>query len=181
LLGAAETVFQETGFEAATMAQIAARAGSHIGSLYHFFPNKDAVGDALMEHYLSVWQSQFDALALRAGALTPQALADVLIDFLVMLQDQTPAFAALLDARTDPTEIRMLFRAQAIAGVRGALAACVPRLEGPLADDIAIVVLNNMKTMASMAAEEAPTSAGAPQELRLMNRLYILAKLPAST
>jgi hypothetical protein len=45
------------------------------------------------------------------------------------------------------------------------------------ADDVAAVVLNNMKTMVGMASKEAPTSLGAPDELRLMNRLYLAAKL----
>jgi hypothetical protein len=34
-----------------------------------------------------------------------------------------------------------------------------------------------MKTMVGMANKEAPTSPGAPDELRLMNRLYLAAKL----
>jgi hypothetical protein len=51
LLQAAAAVTQERGFEAATMAEIAARADAKIGSLYRFFPNKDAVADALMRRY----------------------------------------------------------------------------------------------------------------------------------
>jgi hypothetical protein len=34
-----------------------------------------------------------------------------------------------------------------------------------------------MKTMVGMASKETPTSLGAPDELRLMNRLYLAAKL----
>ncbi|MCV0424280.1 MAG: TetR family transcriptional regulator [Roseibium sp.] len=40
---AARQVFAEHGFEAATTNQIAARAGISIGSLYQYFPNKDAL------------------------------------------------------------------------------------------------------------------------------------------
>ena len=39
LLRAGADVIAERGFEAATMAEIAARAGAQIGSLYRFFPN----------------------------------------------------------------------------------------------------------------------------------------------
>jgi hypothetical protein len=39
------------------------------------------------------------------------------------------------------------------------------------------VVLNNMKTTVGIATKDAPTSPGAPDELRLMNRLYLAAKL----
>ena len=41
----------------------------------------------------------------------------------------------------------------------------------------AAVVLNNMKTMVGMTRKDAPTSAGAPDQLRLMNRLYLTAVL----
>jgi hypothetical protein len=68
-------------------------------------------------------------------------------------------------------------RAQAFNGVRTALTVCAPDLDDNLADDVAAVVLNNMKTMAGMANKEAPSSLGAPDELRLMNRLYLKAKL----
>jgi AcrR family transcriptional regulator len=40
---AAAAVIAERGFESATMAEIAARAGAQIGSLYRFFPNKEVL------------------------------------------------------------------------------------------------------------------------------------------
>jgi hypothetical protein len=39
------------------------------------------------------------------------------------------------------------------------------------------MVLNNMKTMVGMTMKDAPTSPGAPDELKLMNRLYLATKL----
>ena len=47
ILDAAELVISEMGVEAATTNAIAERAGSSVGSLYHFFPNKDAIIVAL--------------------------------------------------------------------------------------------------------------------------------------
>jgi hypothetical protein len=41
-------------------------------------------------------------------------------------------------------------------------------------------VLNNMKTMVGMTMKDAPTSPGAPDQLRLMNRLYLAAVLRPS-
>ena len=47
---------------------------------------------------------------------------------------------------------------------------------------VAAVVLNNMKTMVGMTMKDAPTTPGAPDQLRLMNRLYLAAVLrPASS
>jgi hypothetical protein len=55
--------------------------------------------------------------------------------------------------------------------------ACAPNLDDKEADDIAAMVLNNMKTMVGMTMKDAPTSPGAPDELKLMNRLYLATKL----
>ena len=180
LLEAAAVVIQERGFEAATMAEIAARADAKIGSLYRFFPNKEAVADALMQHHTEVLQAEYEAINARAPSLTPEALADTLIDLLVKLHPRTRALSALLDSRTDWTEIRRGLRAQALAGVKTALTACAPGLDDTEADDIAAVVLNNMKTLVGMTTKDAPTSPGAPDQLRLMNRLYLAAKLAAA-
>jgi AcrR family transcriptional regulator len=51
ILDAAESVFGEMGVEAATTNAIAERAGASVGSLYHFFANKDAILFALTERY----------------------------------------------------------------------------------------------------------------------------------
>ena len=83
------------------MAEIAARADANIGSLYRFFPNKDAVAEALMTLYAEALRAEFGAIHAHAADATPQELADILIDFLVKRHPQTRAFAALLDSRTD--------------------------------------------------------------------------------
>ncbi len=174
---AAAAVIQERGFEAATMAEIAARADARIGSLYRFFPSKEAVAEALMQRYTEILQAEYDAIHARAALTTTEELADTLIDLFVKLYPQTRAATALLESRTDWTTVRQRFRAQALTGVRTALTICAPDLDDNEADDIAAVVLNNMKTMVGMARKDAPTSLGAPDELRLMNRLYLVAKL----
>ena len=177
LLQAAAAVFQERGFEAATMAEIAARADAKIGSLYRFFPNKDAVADALMRRYAEALQAEYDAIHAHAADATPQELADILIDLLVKLRPQAGALTAILDSRTDWTEARRRLRAQTLAGIKTALTTCAPDLDDLEADDVAAVVLSNMKTMWGMAKKAVPTTPGAPDQLRLMNRLYLAAVL----
>ena len=114
LLQAAAAVIQERGFEAATMAEIAARADAKIGSLYRFFPNKDAVAEALMRRYAEALQAEYDAIHAHAADATPQELADILIDLLVKLRPQARALTALLDSRTDWTEVRRRLRTQTL-------------------------------------------------------------------
>ena len=177
LMDAAAAVIQERGFEAATMAEIAARADAKIGSLYRFFPNKEVLADALMQHYAEILQAEYDAIRVRAASAEPGELADILIDLLVQVYPKSRAITALLDSRTDWTKIRLRFRSQALAGIRTALKACAPDLADSEVDDVAAVVLNNMKTMVGMTMEDAPTSPGAPDQLRLMNRLYLATRL----
>lgn len=52
ILDAARECFIEDGFEAASMAKIAARAGSSIGLPYHYFENKRAIVLALIDQHL---------------------------------------------------------------------------------------------------------------------------------
>ncbi len=177
LLQAAAAVIEERGFEAATMAEIAARADAKIGSLYRFFPNKDAVAEALMRRYAEALQAEYDAIHAHAADATAQELADILIDLLVKLYPQARALTAFLDSRTDWTEVRRQLRAQTLAGIKMALTTFAPDLDAKEAEDIAAVVLNNMKTMVGMAKKDVPTTPGAPDQLRLMNRLYLAAVL----
>jgi hypothetical protein len=87
------------------------------------------------------------------------------------------ALSALLDSRIDWTEARQRLRIQTLAGIKTALTTCAPDLDDKEAEDVAAVVLNNMKTMVGMTMKDAPTTPGAPGQLRLMNRLYLAAML----
>ncbi|MDX1994610.1 MAG: TetR/AcrR family transcriptional regulator [bacterium] len=60
ILSAAAQLFAEVGFEAATTNAIAARAETSIGSLYQFFPNKEAILDALSKQYKEELRDLFE-------------------------------------------------------------------------------------------------------------------------
>ena len=68
ILAAAAALFDEVGYDAATTNAIAARASTAIGSLYQFFPDKEAILRALVDRYLRELRAIFDE------ALDPQAL-----------------------------------------------------------------------------------------------------------
>ncbi|MEZ7137772.1 TetR/AcrR family transcriptional regulator [Komagataeibacter sp. SM21] len=177
LLAAASDLMAERGYEATTMAEIAARAGAKIGSLYRFFPNKEAVADALVQRHIAILEDEYAALAKRAATHSPEALADILIELLVTLHPRVKSLSALMEARTDKMEIRDRARGHAVAGIAAALRVCAPGLDEALAKDIAAVVLNTMKVLRGMLANDAPTTSGAPDELRRMNRLYLSDRL----
>jgi AcrR family transcriptional regulator len=71
-------VFTEKGYEAATMTEIAARAGAPIGSLYQFFPVKAALADTLVENYIALLAADLQALEARANQIDTRTLVESL-------------------------------------------------------------------------------------------------------
>ena len=51
LIDAGAELFAAKGYEATTMTEIASRAGAAIGSLYQFFPSKEALAEALFNRF----------------------------------------------------------------------------------------------------------------------------------
>jgi AcrR family transcriptional regulator len=178
LMTAAADVIRERGFDAATMAEIAERAGAKIGSLYRFFPSKEVLADALMQHYADLIDAACDKIDARLAAVTVDELADLLVNFLASIHHETRALSALLDARSQWSAKRLDFREQLLRRFADTLLLRAPRLPRKMAKDMAAVLLNNMKTMVAMTFNKSvPTSPGSAGELRLMNRLYLACKL----
>src|SRR5882762_10096750 len=82
LLQAAAAVFAEKGYEAATMTEIAARAGAPIGSLYQFFPVKEALADTLVHNFAALLAADLQALQARAGGINTEDLVESLFGLL---------------------------------------------------------------------------------------------------
>jgi AcrR family transcriptional regulator len=96
------------------MSEVAERAGASIGSLYQFFPNKEAVTEALCSQHAREIEALWAPLAVEAKTLDVEHLVDRLIDVTVEFANNRPAFLALLDAppatRRRPSAIRQRFR-----------------------------------------------------------------------
>jgi AcrR family transcriptional regulator len=107
LLDAAAAVFAENGYDAATMTEIAARANTAIGSMYQFFPNKETLADALLARYAGHLRSGLQLIEERATAMSPEALADALVDHMLDLRCDRASIVALLDARRDDGALRI--------------------------------------------------------------------------
>lgn len=97
ILAAAAHVFAEHGYAAGTTNRIAGRAGVSIGSLYQYFPNKDAVLRALMDAHLDAGTQ---LLAERLSTGLPRRLDDTLRLFVR---------AAIDNHRDNPRLHRVLF------------------------------------------------------------------------
>ena len=174
LLRAGADVIAERGFAAATMAEIAARARAPIGSLYRFFPSKDALADALIRNYRELIDATFEKIDSRRESSTTEAFADALLGSLVELRGEQACVVALLDARSDGSARRGEFHDAFLRHIARTLKMRDPRLGTREVEDMAVVLLQNLKAMKSLSEER---DAGAIAELRAMTRLYLTSKL----
>ncbi len=176
ILEAAAAVIAELGYEGATMAEIAARSGTKIGSLYRFFPNKESLADTIVVSARENLDAAFDKFDAGVQALTVQALAD---DLPAMLFEQVfnkPALMKLLEASQDWSVKREEFRTAALRRIAKTLMIHSPVLPKKSAGDIALVILLNIKAVATNP--ELPPSA--LDEFRNMIRLFLQNRLGSS-
>ena len=108
LLDAAAQVFIERGFTGGTTNHIAARAGVSIGSLYQYFPNKDAIMVGLMERHLEEERKHLEERMRRLSgrADSPRKLLHGLIG--TMVSDQ------VVDPRLHRVLIEAVLRSPAV-------------------------------------------------------------------
>jgi AcrR family transcriptional regulator len=98
LLQAAAAIFAEVGFEAATMRDIAERAGASIGSLYQFFPNKDVVARAVKTQYCQELKELWASLVAVSAKTTTSRLVDQFLNVTIRAIEEHPAIIRLMDA-----------------------------------------------------------------------------------
>jgi AcrR family transcriptional regulator len=97
ILDAAEGVIEKVGYEAATTEEISRRAGTSIGSLYRYFPNKEALVEALVERYLDRLRALHrETLSHDTARLSLGEVLDRVINGLVELKSAYPGFWPIL-------------------------------------------------------------------------------------
>ncbi len=79
LLDAARAVFGEAGFGAATTREISRRAGVAAGTLFNYFPGKEALGAALLARAGEAAEAEFDATRREGETLEETLFAWVAI------------------------------------------------------------------------------------------------------
>jgi AcrR family transcriptional regulator len=98
ILTAAAQVFSTHGYAAGTTNRIAARAGVSIGSLYEYFPNKDALLVALLEAHIDEGEGLVRDAAARLAAPANDLAATVraLVSLMVELHERDPRLHRVL-------------------------------------------------------------------------------------
>jgi AcrR family transcriptional regulator len=179
ILDAADAVFAEVGYAAATTEEIAARAETSIGSVYQFFPNKKALFAALRTRYLVRARDLFEDL------LTPQAIArpwpellDDIVDAFWKFHSELPGFRAVwvhqssITAEMVEAGDRMN---QVIAGRAAEVMAVVaPQIPAARRIDVASALVEMISALLLVAVRRsAGDAAKLVAETKVMARAYL--------
>jgi AcrR family transcriptional regulator len=134
ILDAAAHVFERHGYAAGTTNRIAQRAGISIGSLYQYYPNKDAVLVALVDRHLDEGVAALGPVLEGLHREQPPPAGGVrrLVEAMVALHRERPALHRVLfeEAPRPPALRRRLaaLNGASTAGVAGYLRACGDQL-----------------------------------------------------
>jgi AcrR family transcriptional regulator len=136
LLEAAATVFSTTGYTAASTNAIAREAGVSPGTLYQFFPNKEAIaielGDRLMHEMRETYG---EALAPIDPATPLEQAVGAAVDRFIAFNCDHPVFFALMHGPDVPGRIAEehdALHATLLGRIEGLLSSLLP--DAPAAD-----------------------------------------------
>lgn len=146
-LDAAAAILAESGYDGLTMTAVADRAGSSIGALYRWFPDKATLAQELRGRYGREFEALLQGFVRDAETRSVSEFADALIEALGGFLRERPAWLALLGAT--PKTARS---PEARRGLREGFAALfqiyAPRLSPERAYLIANVALEIVKGLA---------------------------------
>jgi AcrR family transcriptional regulator len=174
LLEAASGCFVEKGYEATTMTEVAARAGASIGSLYQYFPTKEALAQALVEQYTEAVYGELGKLAEQSKSWNTEELAQRLCAFLVSFRKRHPAFVILVESAHVPIVDGMAIRRRVRAELQALLAQRAPHRSDDEMHAVAVVVQQLMKAAIAIHAEPGmPGRQAAIAQLQHAMQLYL--------
>ena len=173
LLEAAITLFAEKGYDAVTMTEVAARAGAPIGSLYQFFPSKEALAEALFNRFAERAAAAFAQVEARAPGCSANELADLFIDYKLRQGTDRDVAIALSNVVAAIVERRKPLGDALRGRIAAILSAGNPALGQDEAAAAAIIVNQVMKMIPALASTEDERSAALIGEARKLLALYI--------
>jgi AcrR family transcriptional regulator len=173
LLDAGAALFAENGYEATTMTQIAIRAAASIGSLYQFFPSKEVLAEAVFARYVERVTSMLEDLAKRAPGLSPQNLADRLVELMLDVRKDRDSTAALSGSVSGIVERRQSFRGANRRQIVAILRAANPKLREKAAAEAAAMIDHVLKLVPMLAKEQEDGGQPLVAQVRTMLAAYI--------
>jgi AcrR family transcriptional regulator len=173
LIDAGAELFAEKGYEATTMTEIASRAGAAIGSLYQFFPSKEALAEALFNRFAERAATAFARVEERAPGCSARELADLFIDHKLGRGTDRDVAIALSNVVAGIVERRKPLGDALRGRIASILSAGNPTLSQDEAAAAAIIVNQVMKMVPALASTDDERSAALVGEARKLMALYI--------
>jgi len=113
ILVAAAQVFRRNGYATATTDRIAERAGVSIGSLYQYFPNKDAILVALAERHIDAGFALVRELLAEASTGVPEVeplLRRFVLAMIALHEHERELHRVLFEEAPLPSRVRRQLR-----------------------------------------------------------------------
>ena len=174
MLDAGAALFAERGYQATTMTAIAERAGAAIGSLYQFFPSKEALAEALFDRFAERAAASFARVEERASESSPAELADLMIGHKLGLRsDREAAEAALSSAIAGIVGRRKPLGDAVRARIAVLLRSMNPSLTKGEATAASVMIGQILRMVPALAADEEESGLPLVDEARTLLALYI--------
>lgn len=182
ILDAAEQVFAEVGYEAATTNAVAARAHTAIGTLYQYFPNKEAILRALAARFLDRLRAVLDLALADAAALADaplESLVDRVLDPVIALRAARAGILDLYFSASRPGgEVAQAARGlieEIVARLDAIVAAREPRLDPERRRLQVRVVVEVVRALLPLTAPGGSPRPEVIAELKRVVRAYMAA------
>lgn len=154
ILDTAAEFIAEVGYEAVTTNAIAERAGISIGSLYRYFPDKDAILRSLSVRHLEQLRAIYDQVFMEDIVYLPlEVVLDRIVDPFVELHVACPAFKQILlgsDVSADIAAASEEMDEEIVERMAGFLQRVAPDLNEQRAHLVAMVCKAEVKALLSL-------------------------------
>jgi AcrR family transcriptional regulator len=170
ILGTAQQLSREIGIQGLTTVKIAQRAGLSIGSLYQYFPNKEAILVELARRWLAGFHEVLDQLRARP---VPRSWRSFQPQLLTLLQEagrmyrDSAAMLPVLELMAASTELRRIEQEHdraIVSSMAGWLRAIQPALTQDTATRLGQILLGVGHVCLAEAAHKSPAKARLLQE-----------------
>jgi AcrR family transcriptional regulator len=154
ILDTAADLFGRVGYENATTNAMAEQAGISIGSLYRYFPDKEAILRALAARYHQRSRALYDQIFNADLVYVPlSVLLDRLIDPFLEMYTLCPAYGHILlgaDVSTEIAAASAALEQEGVERIAGVLQLVAPHLDKSRAGIIAAVCKATVKALIAL-------------------------------
>jgi AcrR family transcriptional regulator len=163
VLDAASQVLVKAGYDKATTTRVAELAGVSVGTLYQYFPNKEALFGELLLRELGRGFAKMAAAAASVPAPDLEAGVSAMVRALLAHKAENPALHRVLKTelgRVDGSRILRESNARALAVTEQYLASHAPWLTSPA--QAAFLAVNAVEGIVGAVLQDAPRTLGDP-------------------